>query len=71
MYRELLGEMIKKGITRKEVAKLLGITPKTFFNKMNGRTEFTWTEVKAIRQMVAPEKTLDDLFKESETQQVS
>ena len=66
MYRELLGEMVKRGITRNEIAQKLGITPKSLFNKINGKTEFTWKEVKAIRKIVAPEKTLEELFKEVE-----
>ena len=66
MYRELLGEMVKRGITRNEIAQKLEITPKSLFNKINGKTEFTWKEVKAIRKIVAPEKTLEELFKEVE-----
>lgn len=71
MYRELLGEMVKKGITRKILAEELGITPKTLFNKMNGITEFTWEEVKKIRQLVAPNKTLEELFTQTETKNAS
>lgn len=65
MYRELLGEMVKHGITRKMLADKLGITSKTLFNKINGKTDFTWEEVKKIRSIVAPTKTLDELFKKN------
>lgn len=63
MYRELLGEMVKKGVSRKILAEKMGITEKTLFNKLTGKTEFTWSEVKIIRNLVSPEKTLEELFK--------
>ena len=66
MYRELMGEMVKHGITRKVLANRLGITSKTLFNKINGVTDFTWEEVKKIRDIVAPNKTLEELFEKRE-----
>lgn len=71
MYRELLGEMVKKGITRKFIAKKLRISDKTLFNKLNGITEFTWSEIKLIRKLVAPNKKLEDLFKTVDEKEVS
>ncbi|HZJ85807.1 MAG TPA: hypothetical protein VFC83_01660 [Erysipelotrichaceae bacterium] len=63
MYRELLGEMVKCGLTREELAKQIGVSEKTLFNKLNGATDFSWTEVKAIRDIVAPDYQLETLFK--------
>ena len=71
MYRELLGEMVKKGITRKTIARELKISDKTLFNKLNGITEFTWSEIKLIRKIVAPDKKLEDLFQIVEQKDVS
>lgn len=71
MYRELLGEMVKKGITRKFIAQKLKISDKTLFNKLNGITEFTWSEIKLIRKLVAPNKKLEDLFKTIDEKEVS
>lgn len=71
MYRELLGEMVKKGITRKFLAKQLGITPKTLFNKINGITDFSWNEVKKIRDIVAPNMKIEELFKKEEIKDAS
>lgn len=31
----LKGEIVKNKMTQKDVAKLIGITPKTFYDKMN------------------------------------
>ena len=62
MYRELLGEMVKKGLTKKRLAEKLGVTEKTLFNKLNGKTDFTWNEVKRIRSIVSPTSSLEKLF---------
>lgn len=62
MYRELLGEMVKKGLTKKRLAEKLGVTEKTLFNKLNGKTDFTWNEVKKIRNIVSPTSSLEKLF---------
>lgn len=62
MYRELLGEMLKRGITRKELADKIGVSDKTIRNKICGRTDFSWSEIKAIRDIVAPDFGLEELF---------
>ncbi|MGL4571826.1 MAG: helix-turn-helix domain-containing protein [Clostridium sp.] len=62
MYRELLGNLAKKGMSKKELAEIVGITEKTLFNKLNGKSDFTWSEVKRIRKVVAPEVSLEKLF---------
>lgn len=62
MYRELVGEMAKKEITKKQLAKDVGMSEKTFHNKLRGRTDFTWSEVKKIRDIVAPTESLERLF---------
>lgn len=62
MYYKLLNEIAKKGITRKSLANRIGVTEKTLFNKLNGRSDFTFTELKKIRNIVAPEYNLEKLF---------
>lgn len=63
MYRELLGEMAKKGVSRRQLAESIGMSEKTLFNKLNGRTDFTWNEVNKIRNVINPAITLEELFK--------
>lgn len=62
MYRELLGELIKKGISKKDLAKSLEISEKTLFNKLNRKSDFTFSEAKKIRDIVAPYESLERLF---------
>lgn len=69
MYRELLGELIKKGLTKKDLAIKMGISEKTLHNKLNKRSDFTLSEVIKIRDIVAPQESLEKLF--NDTSQVS
>lgn len=48
-------------MTGKELAKALGISTKTVYNKLRGRTEWTLSEIKRIGDMF-PEYTIDFLF---------
>jgi len=65
MYRELLGEMTKRGLTRVQLAEELGISEKSLRNKINGKTDFKWSEVKRIRDIVAPSASIEILFQKS------
>ncbi len=63
MYRNLKGEIIKANLTVAKLAIHLGVTEKTLRNKINGETEFNWSEVLKIRNIVAPHLTLEELFR--------
>ena len=65
MYRELLGEMTKKGLTRIQLAEELGMSEKSLRNKINGKTDFKWSEVKRIRDIVAPTASIELLFQKA------
>ena len=46
---EYLERMIaKRGIRKTIIARVVGISPKTLTNKVNGKAAFTWPEVQAI-----------------------
>lgn len=47
-YRNLMAEMARNCITKKEVMELLEITDRTYYSKMTGRTEFKLSEVEKI-----------------------
>ena len=45
---EYLERMIaKRGIRKTIIARVVGISPKTLTNKVNGKAAFTWPEVQA------------------------
>ncbi len=66
MYRTLKAEMVRSDISVKQLAIRIGITERSLRNKINGKTEFLWSETLKIRKIVSPGMPLEDLFK-SET----
>lgn len=54
--------MENKRITYDTLATLIGVTKKTLYNKIHGKSEFYLKEAMAIRDNVFPEYTLNYLF---------
>ena len=48
------------------MAKTLGITNRSFTNKMNGITSWTWPEVCKVNAIFFPDMDKDTLFAEGE-----
>ena len=63
MYLILRGEMVKKKITIYKLAEMINISEKSLRNKINGDTEFTWSEIQKVHRIVNPEMSKDELFK--------
>jgi hypothetical protein len=61
-YPTLIGEIAKRRLQKTEIAKQLGMDSKTFYNKLNGVTEFSWPEVNSLRDAFFPDMQLDDLM---------
>lgn len=66
MYSFLRGEMIKANITITSLAQKIGVTEKTMRNKINGDTDFTWTEALKVRDIVNPSLKMEKLFQTDE-----
>lgn len=58
----LIGEIAKRGIQNKEIAKELGVHINTLGNKLNGESPFTIGEAFAIKEKFFPDSNLDYLF---------
>lgn len=61
-YLNLKAELTREGVTQKQVAEYLGMSPKNFNLKINGKVAFTVAEVVAIRDEFAQDATLDYLL---------
>ena len=60
-YAFLFGEMAKKHLSADDLGKIIGIQGRTMRNKLNGLTDFTWSEVCKIHDMF-PQYTKEELF---------
>lgn len=65
MYKNLEIELLKADVSRRELAKELGITYGTMGTKMRGTADFTRTECFKIKEFLNSELTIDELFKRS------
>lgn len=62
MFPNLKAEMARINIDGITLSELIGCTPKTFSNKMNGKSEFTRAEIFKIQREFFPNDTIDYLF---------
>ena len=63
MYKNLIEILRKKGITNKAYAEFLGVTEKTVWSKLNGKSEFTLGEALKTCSVICPEYKMDFVFK--------
>ena len=56
-----------KGITYKDFAEFLDISEKTSYSKLNGKTDFTLSEITKIWKFLFPEYTFEYLFATDKT----
>lgn len=62
-YPNLEAEIARKGIKKKEICEFLGISYRSWSNKMKGVTPVTWPEVCKIQSEFFPYVSKDYLFK--------
>lgn len=63
MFYILEKELKKRKMTREELSKKLDISISTVSTKLNGGTQFTIEECKAIKSILNYQGSLDELFK--------
>lgn len=66
MYPNLMKELGRKHISNKAMAAIIGCSEKSVYNKVTGETDFTWKEIRAIKNDLLPEFELSYLFAEEE-----
>lgn len=62
MFPNLKAEIARKGYKEKDMAKKIGVSPRTLSNKITGRSDFTLSEMLAIKQNFFPDLSLEYLF---------
>ena len=63
-YPVMEREIKRRGIQKQEIAGVLGLSVKALYNKMTGRTEFTWREVCTLQARFFPDMEKDELMRE-------
>lgn len=70
IYRNLVAELIRSGIKLNDVPKRLNITQKTFRAKMNGESDWAWSQVCTLRKMITTTSDIDYLFAKDDQRKV-
>lgn len=63
MFQNLQAEMARRDLTGRDLAKMLGVTEVTLYNKMNGMREWKLNEMEQIKGIMETEEPFDYLFK--------
>jgi len=63
LYYRLRNEIDRRGYTIEKFATLANMSEKSLRNKLNGVTDFSWSEVLLIRDLLDPDLLLEELFK--------
>ena len=71
MYRNLLAEMARKNITKKEIANFLDLRVATICDKIKGKYSFKLDEAFKIKKEFFPQLSVEYLFEVEETKKVS
>jgi hypothetical protein len=66
MFPNIRAEMARNGLTASAMAAQLKLNERTLGNKLAGKTEFTWGEVRRIRAIFFPNCSLEYLFGQGE-----
>ena len=62
MYQNLMAEMARRGIKKKDLAAFLGLRYPTLVDKTNGRSRFFFDEAVKIKNHFFPDCSLEYLF---------
>lgn len=62
MFRNLLAEMSRQGITRRDIAACLGVSEKTARSYINGTSKISWQDTLKIRRTFFPNLDIEYLF---------
>ena len=63
-YSFLEAKITERGIKKAAISAAIGVTPKSFNNKLTGKSPFTWPEVQTIQKLFFPDLDKDDLFQQ-------
>lgn len=66
MFPNLEAEMARKNITRRQLSKALSKRETTIGLKLNGKANLTLPECLVIKNIVAPEKSIEELFEQAQ-----
>ena len=65
-YPYLEGQIAARGIRKTVIAKRIGCSDRTLYDKLTGKSQFTWDEVMAMNTYFFPDVPPVDLMRTAE-----
>ena len=65
MLHNLEAEIARRNLTKQEVASCIGISTRTLYDKIIGKTAFTIREATKLQKELFPECEMDYLFEQA------
>ena len=71
MLRNLEAEITRKKLSREEIASGIGISTRSLYDKLNGKSKFNVEEAFTLQRIFFPDKDIDYLFEQTDTRELS
>lgn len=65
MLYNLEAEIARKNLTKQKIADCIGISKRTLYDKLTGKTAFTINEASKLQKELFPECEMEYLFKQA------
>lgn len=62
MFLILKSEMLKKGVTTKDIASVMGLTERSVRSRLNGAISWRWPEMRLIKNSFFKDFSIEYLF---------
>lgn len=59
----LEGKIAERGIRKKAIASRLGLSYRAFADRLNGSSDFKWSEVQTMQSVFFPDVSKDELMR--------
>lgn len=66
MLRNLEAEITRKKLSREEIASGIGISTRSLYDKLKGKSQFSVEEAFNLRRLFFPDKEMDYLFEQTD-----
>lgn len=65
MFRRIEAQIVLQGLTKKQLAGMVGIRYNTLLQKLNGSSQFTLDEALRVKEALDSDETLEVLFEKT------
>lgn len=63
----LEGKIAERGIMKKAIATRLGLSYRAFACRLNGSSDFKWSEVQTMQRVFFPDMSMEELMHKQES----